>query len=867
MKPPPQSDDEPRRLEIIARYSVKDSSAEPALDELATLAAQICETPLAFVSIVEEQRQSFKSRVGSNLTEIPRHISFCGHTIAQKHLLVVPDATRDERFHDNPLVAAEPRIRFYAGAPLVSPEGLALGTLCVMDRVPRELRPHQRLALEILARQAMAQLELRRRSDERIKAGTEESLRQANRALHTIGDCNQAMIRATDEAELLSTVCRIVVDVGGYRLAWVGYAEEDDYCSVRPVAQAGFEKGYLETLKISWADVERGRGPTGTAIRTGQPALARNLFDDPAFAPWREEALKRDFASALGLPLIVGGKSLGALTIYSAVSNAFDAAETALLSELAGDLAYGIEALRTKAGHRRAEDELRESQSRLQLATQASNIGLWDWNFDTNEVYLSPEWKDQLGYADAEISNRLDEWQSRLHPDDRVGTLAALKAYLEEGGPANFETEFRLRHKNGSYRWIYTRAQLLRDGAGRPARLTGCHVDVTQHKQLEEQFRHVQKMEAIGQLAGGVAHDFNNLLTVIQGNASLLQDAKYLSEQDVGLIRQITGAAERAAGLTRQLLLFGRKQVLQPFSVNLNEVVGNLTKMLQRILGEDITFQSDFAPNLPPVRVDVGMIEQIILNLAVNARDAMPRGGQLRIRTAMEAVGEGYAPAGLGMAPGTCVCMEVRDTGCGIAPEHLPHIFEPFFTTKEVGKGTGLGLATVYSIVKQHRGEIEVASEVNQGTTFRICLPADTSPPVEPKIAPADFKWPAGNETILVVEDESAVRLLVSNQLQRCGYTVLSSPSGPAALPVWEQHKDSIQLLLTDVIMPGGMTGRELAERLRSEKPLLKVIYTSGYSTEVLGKAVTLMEGFNFLQKPYQFAKLARAVRDCLDEK
>jgi len=373
-------------------------------------------------------------------------------------------------------------------------------------------------------------------------------------------------------------------------------------------------------------------------------------------------------------------------------------------------------------------------------------------------------------------------------------------------------------------------------------------------------------MEAIGQLAAGVAHDFNNLLTVIQGHAALLLDVKSFSEEDSGLIRQIIEASERAAGLTRQLLLFGRKQVLQPFSMNLNEIVGNVAKMLQRILGEDIVLQSNFAPNLPAIRVDVNMIEQILLNLAVNARDAMPNGGHLKVTSSVEVVGES-GPQRPGAIAGTYVCLDVRDTGSGITPEHLPHIFEPFFTTKDVGKGTGLGLATVYAIVKQHHGWIEVSSEVGKGTAFRIYLPPAASPAVESKPVPAGAQLPTGTETILVVEDESAVRLLVTNQLQRWGYRVLNASTGVAALDVWQEHKDAIQLLLTDMIMPGGMTGRELAEKLRTEKPLLKVIYTSGYSRDILGKATTLIDGFNFLQKPYQSAKLAHAVRNCLDEK
>jgi len=442
-------------------------------------------------------------------------------------------------------------------------------------------------------------------------------------------------------------------------------------------------------------------------------------------------------------------------------------------------------------------------------------------------------------------------------------SAARISAMMQEAFRDGYaETEARLRTREGRKLFYLTGVRLSIDGK---SYLAGIGIDLSARQHLEQQFRHAQKMEAIGQLAAGIAHDFNNLLTVIQGSASLLLDVKDLSGEDTGLVKQISEAAERAATLTRQLLLFGRKQFLQSLSINLNEVVGNMTRMLQRILGEDITLQSDFTPDLPVIRGDAGMIEQIILNLAVNARDAMPRGGRLRITSSVETIGPEQARQKPDAAPGAYVCLNVRDTGSGIAPQHLPHIFEPFFTTKEVGKGTGLGLATVYGIVKQHGGWIEVESEPGKGSTFRIHFPAASPPAAESRASPADQKLPGGDETILVVEDEPAVRLLVSNLLQRCGYTVLNAASGVAALEVWREHKANIQLLLTDMIMPGGMTGRELAEKLRLEKRFLKVIYTSGYSTDILGKVPTLIDGGNFLQKPYQSLKLAQTVRNCLD--
>ncbi|HKW30637.1 MAG TPA: PAS domain S-box protein, partial [Verrucomicrobiae bacterium] len=562
----------------------------------------------------------------------------------------------------------------------------------------------------------------------------EEELRRLNRSLQTLSKCNEALVRATDEITLLTKICQIITEIGGFRLAWVGYSEQDESRSVRPIAWAGAEARYLENLQVSWADTERGRGPTGTSIRTGQPATLSNLAENPDFAPWREEALRQGFGSSIGLPLKAGDKIFGALTVYSSQIDAFNPQETALLMELAADLAFGIATLRNRV----------------------------------------------------------------------------------------------------------------------------------QRKHLEDQLRQSQKMEAVGQLAGGVAHDFNNILTVIQGNASLLLDPQLDPAERSGCSRQIVQAAERAASLTRQLLIFSRKQVMRPANVDLNEVVANLTKMLRRILGEDIVLQTNYAPDLALIHADAGMIEQVLMNLLVNARDAMPTGGQLSIGTSKEKFTKAQVEKNPEAVAGTHVRLTVRDTGCGIPGENLPRIFEPFFTTKAVGKGTGLGLATVYSIIQQHRGWITASSEVNNGSTFNIYFPAADGGRAGKEPAPAAVKLPHGTGTILVVEDELAVRVLVSNLLQRCGYTVLAAESGVAALKVWQEHQDRIQLLLTDIIMPDGMNGYELAQQLQAARPGLKVVYTSGYSGEVVGKSLSLVDGANFLQKPYLPQKLLQILQDHL---
>jgi signal transduction histidine kinase len=385
-------------------------------------------------------------------------------------------------------------------------------------------------------------------------------------------------------------------------------------------------------------------------------------------------------------------------------------------------------------------------------------------------------------------------------------------------------------------------------------------------KRLEEQLRQAQKMEAIGQLAGGVAHDFNNILTVIHGHAELLLAEGGLEEKAAHSVRQMSQAAARAATLTRQLLAFSRRQVIQPRLLDMNEIVGNITKMLSRIMGEDVALQLQYASGPAPVQADVGMMEQVLLNLVVNARDAMPQGGRLVLTVAVvevEAARLDQHPAG---RAGRFVCLSVADTGCGIAPDNLGRIFEPFFTTKEVGRGTGLGLATVYGIVNQHQGWVEVQSALGKGSTFTVFLPWSDAVPAAP-LEDRSLSSPprGGNELILVVEDEAPLRELVGQCLARCGYRILLAESGAKALELWAAHRDEISLVLTDLVMPDRMNGRQLADRLQAERPELKVLFTSGYSADVVGKDFVLRPGLNYLQKPFQPQTLGAIVRACLN--
>ena len=402
------------------------------------------------------------------------------------------------------------------------------------------------------------------------------------------------------------------------------------------------------------------------------------------------------------------------------------------------------------------------------------------------------------------------------------------------------------------------------ESGGKPRLLLSLFRDVTSQKRLEDQLRQSQKMEAIGQLAGGIAHDFNNILTIILGHASLLTMHK-LEPKAMLSAQQIKQASERAAGLTRQLLAFGRKQIFNPRPLDLNRVVGKMTDMVGRLLGEDISLQLNFSSEPALTEADTIMMEQIILNLSVNSRDAMPKGGQLNIRISHREFNEEQARVFADVLPGKYICLSHTDTGCGIPPENLPRIFEPFFTTKELGKGTGLGLATVYGIVKQHKGWIDLQSTMGQGTTFNIYLPATDTPVVEPEQFDTQFRARGGTETVLVVEDERDLREIVTRTLNRHGYRVFQAVDGNNALEIWKDYKNEIDLVFTDVIMPGGMNGRELAEKLRLDKPAQKVIYTTGYGTDALGKDIKLDPALNYLQKPYLPQALALLVRRCLD--
>ncbi len=522
---------------------------------------------------------------------------------------------------------------------------------------------------------------------------------------------------------------------------------------------------------------------------------------------------------------------------------------------------------------KQAEASLTDSQQRLALATESAHIGVWDWNAAASQLVWDAQMYRLYGTSEHESGGAYEVWSKGIHAEDRERCEAEIVAVLASG--EDFHSEFRVVWPGGEVRDLEAHGMVQRQGEGAATRMIGVNWDITARKKaeaerikLEGQYRQAQKMESVGQLAGGIAHDFNNILTVIMMQTQLAELAENVPVQVREGLVGIRGAAERAANLTRQLLLFSRKQVMQPQLVDLNQVVSNLSQMLRRVIREDVALHLHLQSTPLMVYADPGMLDQVLMNLAVNARDAMPQGGRIIIETAEKIIDAEQAAntAEAEMVAGRYVWLSISDTGTGMTPEVQTHIFEPFYTTKEVGNGTGLGLATVFGVVKQHLGWIKVYSEAGKGTTFQIFLPAsDESAEARTAKTVSQARPRGGTETILLAEDDKAVRKLTRVLLERSGYEVLEAEDGVLAQLIWGEQHDRIALLLTDLVMPGGMDGRELAARLLVQKPGLKVIFTSGYSADIAGRELKLEAGQSFVQKPCPPSQLLEIVRKCLD--
>ncbi|MCP1335554.1 PAS domain-containing hybrid sensor histidine kinase/response regulator [Futiania mangrovi] len=536
--------------------------------------------------------------------------------------------------------------------------------------------------------------------------------------------------------------------------------------------------------------------------------------------------------------------------------------DIAPIADASGRITHFVAVQRDITERKGAEERIRLSEERFRLLARATNEVIWDWDLETGKVWWNDNLQTVFGLAPEALKDGPGSWLERIHPDDRAAASACIRRAMD-AGEENWTREYRAMRADGSFATVTDRGFVLRDGSGVPLRIIGSMIDVTDQRDLENRLRESQKLEAIGQLTGGVAHDFNNLLTVIVGNAEELTD-KLARDPQLRLMAEMTlKAAERGAELTSRLLAFARKQTLQPRPLNLNAMIASMDGLLRRTLPEAIEIEVAGAPDLWPVEADPSQLEVAILNLAINARDAMPEGGTLRIETA-NAVLDDHAAAGQdGAAPGRYATITITDTGAGMDRDTLARAFEPFFTTKEPGKGSGLGLSMVFGFVTQSGGHVRLASEPGAGTRVVIRLPC--SPRSVPDTGDGS-RTPlpeGGSEHILVVEDNDLVRGHLAAQLAAHGYRVSSRQKGSDALAFLEAN-DDVDLLFTDIVMPGGVSGLELAEEGRRLHPGLKVLLTTGYADPRLARHAGTQPQFEILPKPYRKDELLARIRRTL---
>jgi PAS domain S-box-containing protein len=518
--------------------------------------------------------------------------------------------------------------------------------------------------------------------------------------------------------------------------------------------------------------------------------------------------------------------------------------------------------------HRRTSQALLKSREVLARIQELAHLGSWEVEYkewprigDNVVIRASEEVGQILGLQSGSPPASLNAYMERVHPEDREALRTAFRT--AESSTGKFDLEHRIIRPDGGQRYVRQCAQVVAEGEGKPVRMMGVIQDITDYKRLEELFRQAQKMESVGRLAGAVAHDFNNLLTVIRGYADVVFQRMDPADPMRDFLNEIRKAGEKAGALTGQLLAVSRKQMRQPRVIDLNAVIVDLETMLRRLIGEDIELITSRIPEPAMVTGDVGQLHQVLMNLAVNARDAMPQGGKLIIATDIADVDEDYATKHGELTPGQYILLIVSDTGVGMTDEVRDHLFEPFFTTKPRGIGTGLGLATVWGIVHQSNGVIRAHSSPGIGTTFTVYFPRVLEEQEQKAVEAAGRSDTGGTETVLVVEDQEDVRKFVTTILGSRGYKVLSAPDGPAAMQVFDLANANVDLLVTDVVMPG-MTGKELADRLTKVRPQLKVLFMSGYTEDTIAHQGVLESGVFFIPKPFTPEALTSKVRETL---
>src|ERR1700678_2093379 len=657
--------------------------------------------------------------------------------------------------------------------------------------------------------------------------------------------------------DVLETLCRSIERHYSGLLCSVLLLDSDGR-TLRHGAAPSLPKEYSRT--IDGVQVGPSTGSCGTAAYRRQQVIVADIATDPLWADFRHLALPHGLRACWSTPIASqSGSILGTYAIYYRQPRTPEAEHLQLIAHATRLAAIAIEWDRDKAELVATENRYRTLVERLPAITYAAELGArGPWR------YVSPQIESMLGFSPGEWLSDPANWINHVHDEDRESVLTVEEHF--QNNRDLFQAEYRMLARDGRILWFRDEAVMLPTAEDHPCLMQGVMYDITEGKRLEDQLRHSQKMEAVGVLAGGVAHDFNNLLMLIQGHnerlrTGLAADAP-AQKESLGIEQAVT----RAAGLTGRLLAFSRKQVVQPRVMDLNAVLSDVAKMLDRLIEKNIVLQVDLGPGLWHVKADRGQVEQLIMNLAVNARDAMPQGGQLFIETRIMEIDASHPRLPDGERPGQYVMLVIADNGTGMEPETQAHMFEPFFTTKKPGKGTGLGLAIVYGVVKQLGGLVQVDSKLGQGTTFEIYIPrAEEARVPEEQVRMLDLsKVPGGVETILLVEDEAGIRELANDFLRRRGYKVLTAMDGNEALRIAEGHKDLIHLLVTDIVMPN-IGGSELAKRLQQVRPQMKVMFMSGYPDHPALPVGSLDSQSTVLQKPFSLDKLAHEVRSLLD--
>ena len=776
---------------------------------------------------------------------LDRGTGVAGRALATRTACATPDVIADPRLAYTPETRAELAERTHRAmlaVPLIV-TGRALGALIVGDATGRRFTPEEIARAEAFADQAALALEnARLYADAEGRRREAEVLAEVARTVGATLELDVVLVRIAEAARELcgADVARIALWDPGTDTMHVrhGVGTQADYQSVR---------------------IERGVGLGGLAWGSGRAVRTDDRRTDPRFGDAHAElVVSEGTVAALAVPIRSGERVEGVIFVDNRSPRPFTDRDERVLSGLADHAAVALRNARLFQALRDSEEFLARAQAVAQIGSWISSPGT------TGSLSWSREVFRIFGVREDQFAGTVQDFFARVHPDDVEMVRRAAEEATAEGRP--YAVDHRIVRPDGTIRWVHERADVLLDEQGRPTRIIGIVQDITDRRAAEEALRHSeaqlrqsQKMEAVGRLAGGVAHDFNNLLTVITGRTQLLLaqiGADPARRRELELIEQ---TAERAASLTKQLLAFSRKQVLQPTRLDLNTVVAELASLLRRLIGEDVELTLRATPDLPPIHADRAQIEQVVVNLVVNARDAMPRGGRLTISTGtLNATGFGGDP----VPRGEWVTLAVSDTGHGIARESQPLVFEPFFTTKGPGKGTGLGLSIVYGIVEQSGGRIALDSEPGRGTTFTVYLPVavERTTDAVARSAPTPTR---GHETVLLVEDEPEVRRLTREILETQGYAVLEAADGATALRTARDHRGSIDLLLTDVVMPG-LRGHEVAQALAAAGRRPRVLYISGYP-DLVGADSAIGEQW-LLPKPFSPAELARKVRAVLDE-